>query len=163
MVNDLNIFASRDLADVNAAYSEDKKQNDGDMKTFTVNEDTFNFLNNITCIVKNIDDTDNETIETIGNKPKILYRPIFYRVNDLQNVRIRRNVTQKIGINLADYMTKVEKFKLFIDDNEIMENARNDIYVIFEINATTLADDMGTYDVMNQDDEYISSGNWSLY
>lgn len=163
MVNDLNIFASRDLADVNATYSEDKKQNNGDMKTFTVNEDTFNFLNNITCIVKNIDDTSNEAIETIGNKPKILYRPIFYRVNDLQNVRIRRNVTQKIGINLADYMTKVEKFKLFIDDNEIMENARNDIYVIFEINATTLADDMGTYDVMNQDDEYISSGNWSLY
>lgn len=163
MINDLNIFALTDIINDNKQYSEDKKQNDGDMKTFTTNDTTFNFLNNITCIVKNIDENNKDAIETIGNKPKILYRPIFYRVNDLQNVRIRKNVTQKIGINLADYMTKVETFKLYIDDNEITECGRNDIYVIFNINATLLQEEMGTYDIQNQDGEYISSGNWSIY
>ena len=73
------------------------------------------------------------------------------------------NVTQNIGINLSQYMTKVETFKLIIENTEYVEVGRNDIYVIFSIPASKLNTNSGTYDIVNQDDEYISSGNWKIY
>jgi hypothetical protein len=60
-------------------------------------------------------------------------------------------------------MTKVETFKLIIDGIEFIETGRNDIYVIFEINSAILTTSDGIYNITNQDDEYISSGNWILY
>ena len=60
-------------------------------------------------------------------------------------------------------MTKVESFKLIIGDTQYIETARNDIYVIFNINAADLTGTAGTYSITNQDDEYISSGTWQTY
>lgn len=164
MINDIDIYSLSQLQDLNNKYTISKKQNNGSMKAFTLSEDNINFLNNITCIVQNTNDNDtNNTTTSVSQKPKVLYKPIFYRVNDLQTIRLRRNVQQNIGVNLADYMTKVDTFKLVLDNGtELVETARNDIYVIFRINAGALYDN-GTYDVIDQDGEYISSGNYILY
>lgn len=161
MVNDLNIYSLSQLKSLNETYTQEKTINN-DMKTFNVSDDTVNFLNNITCIVNTTEHNDRAAVG-IDNKPKILYKPIFYRVNDLQNVKIRQNVTQNIGVNLADYMTKVETFKLWIENNEFIETARNDVYVIFSINANKLLQSSGRYDILNQDDEYISTGTYTIY
>ena len=88
---------------------------------------------------------------------------MFYRVSDLQNIQIRARVKQKIGVNLGQFMTKVETFKMSIDGKEYVEYARNDVYVIFEILASQLSSASGTYDIVNQDDEYISSGAYTVY
>ena len=161
MVNDLNIYSLSQLKSLNETYTQEKTINN-DMKTFNVSDDTVNFLNNITCIVNTTEHNDRAAVG-IDSKPKILYKPIFYRVNDLQNVKIRQNVTQNIGVNLADYMTKVETFKLWIENNEFIETARNDVYVIFSINANKLLQSSGRYDILNQDDEYISTGTYTIY
>ena len=60
-------------------------------------------------------------------------------------------------------MTKVETFKLVIEDTEYVESARNDIYVIFNINAGEIKKASGVYSILNQDDEFISTGTWVTY
>ncbi len=125
------------------------------------NDMEYNFIENIRCIVNKKRDDKNKIIRG-NNSPKILYKPIFYRVSNLQNVRIRRNVKQKIGINLAEYMTKVETFKLLLNGNEYIEYGRADAFVIFEISGNNFSSSNGAYDILNQDDEYISSGAYSL-
>ena len=127
------------------------------------NEDmnNYTFLENIRCVV-NKKTEDKEKIVKGNNSPKLLYRPIFYRASNLQNVSIRRNVKQKIGINLAEYMTKVETFKLLLNGNEYVEYGRADAFVIFEVSGNNFTSTSGMYDILNQDDEYISSGYYSL-
>ena len=85
------------------------------------------------------------------------------KVQDLQNIQIRLGVIQNIGINLSEYMTKVKLFILNIEGNNIKESSRNDIYVIFNINATILNDFTGIYNILDENFEYISSGNYTIY
>ena len=59
-------------------------------------------------------------------------------------------------------MTKVSIFKLIIDGLEISEYGRNDIYVIFEINGSDLTNTSGTYNILDYDDNFISSGTYSV-
>ena len=138
-------------ADINAV-----KNNDDDMDLTK-----FNFIDKITCVVKK-----EETTTTVGSTnltPKIIYKPVFYRVTSLQNIKIKAGLNQNIGINLSDLMTKVETFKLVIEDVEYVESARNDIYVIFNINGGQIKKTSGTYSILNQDDEFISTGVWVTY
>ena len=124
-----------------------------------------NFINNINCVItnektsKNITDIYNNTTK-LNN---ILYKPIFYKVQDLQNIKIREGVTQNIGINLVNYMTKIDTFKLVLDNKEYIESGRNEVYVIFNIPALSLDSGSGKYNIVDQDDNYISSGNWTIY
>ena len=121
----------------------------------------FNFVNNINCIVEK---PQNELKDVEVNKQqKIIFKPIFFKTQDLQNIRLRSGVTQNIGINLVNYMTKVETFKLVIEGIEFIESSRNDIYVIFNINSNLFVTSSGKYNIVTQDDEYVSSGNWVLY
>jgi len=128
------------------------------------NNGDINFIDKINCVVvKENDDNVITNTGTVYKPSKIIYQPIFYKVQQLNTIKIRKSVTQNIGINLSQYMTKVETFKLNIDGNVISEYARNDIYVLFSISGTTIYNSSGEYDITNQDDEYISSGQWSLY
>ena len=68
---------------------------------------------------------------------------------------------QKIGINLSEYMTKVSIFKLIIGENEYHEYGRNDIYVIFEVDANMIEGTTGVYHIVDASETYISSGIWS--
>jgi hypothetical protein len=132
-------------------------------KNNDMNIDNFNFINNVTCVVKNSDNAETNNLGNFSNKSHVLYKPIFYKVQDSQNISIRKNVTQNIGINLGDYLTKVEAFRLKIDTYDFYEVARNDVFVLFEINANFIKDNYGVYDITNQDDEYIMSGKYNLY
>lgn len=121
----------------------------------------FNFINNINCIIKKEEDY-NSNISSNGTN-NIIYKPIFYRTQELQNIKMRANLTQNIGINLGNYMNKVELFKIIIEGIEFVEFSRNDIYVIFSLNSNLFQASSGVYTITNQDDEYISSGKWIIY
>ena len=131
------------------------------MKEVILSKDNINFINNISCSIKK--ESEEEFTNVKRNTPKIIYRPIFYKVSDIQQLKIRRNLKQNIGVNLMNYMTKVDTFKILIDGNEIVESMRNDAYVIFSIDAKLLVSQSGSYDIITQDDEYINTGNWLLY
>lgn len=126
--------------------------------------DGFNFIDKINCTV--VEESRQNNISGEFNKPvssKIIYKPIFYRVAELQNIKIKANVKQNIGVNLSDVMTKVEAFKMIIDNIEYVETGRNDVYVLFTVNSTLFNSTGGKYTIVNQDDEFVSDGNWYLY
>ena len=122
----------------------------------------FNFIDNINCVIteeaNNVSVNNNNIINT-----KLIYKPIFYKVQDLQTIRLRQGMTQKIGVNIGEFMNKVSTFILNIGDQTIKESSRNDVFVIFEINANNIEDNTGYYNIMNEDYEYISSGNFIKY
>lgn len=118
-----------------------------------------NFYKNIVCTVK---PEIKRTEITTSNNTKIIYKPIFYKVQNLQNIEIYTGVTQNIGINLANYMSKVKTFFLNIDGKSFIETARNDMYVIFNVQANLLSSQSGKYFVSNEENEFISSGNYIL-
>ena len=121
------------------------------------------FIDKINCSVKKHDVTNETNVigGTLGNKT-IIYKTIFYKTQDFQNIKIRSNVTQKIGINLGDFMSRVSAFKLNLDGYQFVETERNENYVIFTIPATKLVSTAGTYDITNENDEYIDSGKYTV-
>lgn len=123
---------------------------------------TVKFINQVNCIVKKPEETKPQ-VNGVGGMVKMMYQPVFYRTQDLQNIRLRAGVTQSIGVNLNQWMSKVETFKILIDGLDIAEQGRNDIYVLFKINAAMLTSGSGRYNIVTQDDEYISSGEWILF
>ena len=127
----------------------------------------FNFIDNINCIITDEESSEKEKINlgTSNNivNTKLIYKPIFYKVQDLQTIRLRQGMTQKIGINIGEFMNKVNTFILNIEDQTIRESSRNDVFVIFEINANNIENDTGYYNIMNENLEYISSGNFIKY
>jgi hypothetical protein len=152
------------ISDTNIYKLKTLEQKSKDMVEINLTETSSNtplFINKINCVIKK------EATEASGyktsNTPRVLYKPYFYKVQDLQNIYLRSALIQNIGINLNEYMTKVETFKLSIENLIYVEIGRNDAYVIFRINAAELANTGGRYDIFNQDDEYISSGQYTLY
>lgn len=121
----------------------------------------FNFINNINCtVVKN--STDNQQIQIKSSGAKVIYRPIFFKTAELQHTSIINGLNQNVGINLSEYMTKVNTFKMVIDGQTFVEYGRNDIFVIFNIDANKINTTTGSYHILNQDDEYISSGTYTI-
>jgi hypothetical protein len=124
--------------------------------------DKVKFYDKIVCNVLINKDEKNTNINKNSNT-NIIYKPIFYKTNDLQNIKIQSGVSQNIGINLSNYMSKVNTFYIVINGVKFIETGRNDIYVIFNVQANKLQNKTGgSYYVTNEDDEYISSGNWSI-
>lgn len=133
-----------------------------DMKEIKLNKDNINFINKINCIINKQDNNSNSNIIVKNsNSQRVIYKPIFYKVQDLQNIKLVKGITQNVGINLVNYMTKVDTFKLTIDGLELTEVGRNDIFVIFNINSNNLQNMTGTYNILTDSGEYISSGNYT--
>ena len=127
----------------------------------TTNSNKFNFVNQINCIIKNNDKSNNTRI---NNDPEInmIYKPIFFATNKLNNVNIKVMQNQNIGIDLQEYMSKVSQFIMTLDGKTYYEIGRNSVFVLFNINAKELKENEGTYEIYNQDHEYITYGQWSI-
>ena len=150
------------INDINTSTVYYKNQNNLINENFMDIKTGFNLIDKFNCIIKE-EDTHINTINNLDNNTKIIYKPIFYKVQELQNLKIRKGVVQNIGINLGEYMSKVNLFILNINNISIRENSRNDYYVIFNIDANLLENTSGTYNILNSEFDYISSGNYSLY
>lgn len=155
-----NYFADKEIDDKDTIVNDliDSFENESDINNLLNN---VNFINTMKCIVNKKDTTS--TVTPFNKDQRIIIKPVFYKVNDLQNISIRNGVSQNIGINLAEYMVKVETFKMVIGGKEIVEYGRNDIFVIFNIDANDIDGDSGSYNITNEDGEYISSGKWVKY
>jgi hypothetical protein len=84
-------------------------------------------------------------------------------VKDLQQIKLKNGITQNVGLNLSDIISKADTFKIVLENIEFPEVARNDAYVIFKVNSQQLKNTSGQYNLLNQDDEYISDGTWYIY
>ena len=104
--------------------------------------------------------------DNLGNnglsKTQIIYKPIFYKVQTAQLIKLKYQQVQNIGLDLHEYMSKVDMFMLSLDGTVYKEIGRNANYVLFNINALTLSETSGTYQIYNQDSEYITYGAWTV-
>lgn len=125
----------------------------------------FNLLSNIRVNIVTPAPQASVTTQKLAGA-RVIYRPVFYKTHDTTTVKLKYGLTQNIGVNLMDWMTKVETFKMLINGVTVIESARNDNYVIFNIDANKVlasaAVSSGEYHLLNQDDEYITSGAWSV-
>lgn len=121
-----------------------------------------NFVNNVNCSIKKLDDVKDNISASGLNKTQIIYKPIFYKVQTAQSIKLKYQQTQNIAIDLHEYMSKVDLFMITLNNNTYKEIGRNANYVIFTINANNLSENSGTYQIYNQDSEYITYGSWSI-
>ena len=134
-----------------------KKETDID----DMNKENFNFISNMNCrIVKNND--DKQQIQKNSVRPRIIYKPIFFKVQDLQNIVLRSNMSQNIGISLSSYVNKVDEFILSIGENKWHESSRTSSFVIFNVNSKLIKEATGKYDILTSDNEYLSTGNYTI-
>ena len=134
-----------------------KKETDID----DMNKENFNFISNMNCrIVKSND--DNQQIQKNSVQPRIIYKPIFFKVQDLQNIVLRSNMSQNIGISLSSYLNKVDEFILSIGENKWHESSRTSSFVIFNVNSKLIKEATGKYDILTSDNEYLSTGNYTI-
>lgn len=123
----------------------------------------FNFIDKVNCVIKRESEDKSSINYNTKNTPRVIYRPIFFKASELQNLQIKQGFVQNIGINLSEYMTKVDSFNLVIGDTvNLVEYARNDIYVIFKLDSNAITNLTGQYHITNQDGEYISSGKYTV-
>ena len=134
-----------------------KKETDID----DMNKENFNFISNMNCrIVKNND--NKQQIQKNSVQPRIIYKPIFFKVQDLQNIVLRSNMSQNIGISLSSYVNKVDEFILSIGENKWHESSRTSSFVIFNVNSKLIKEATGKYDILTSDNEYLSTGNYTI-
>lgn len=134
-----------------------KKETDID----DMNKENFNFISNMNCrIVKSND--DKQQIQKNSVQPRIIYKPIFFKVQELQNIVLRSNMSQNIGISLSSYVNKVDEFILSIGENKWHESSRTSSFVIFNINSKLINEATGKYDILTSENEYISTGNYTI-
>lgn len=134
-----------------------KKETDID----DMNKENFNFISNMNCrIVKSND--DKQQIQKNSVQPRIIYKPIFFKVQDLQNITLRSNMSQNIGISLSSYVNKVDEFILSIGENKWHESSRTSSFVIFNVNSKLINEATGKYDILTSDNEYLSTGNYTI-
>lgn len=134
-----------------------KKETDID----DMNKENFNFISNMNCrIVKSND--DKQQIQKNSVQPRIIYKPIFFKVQDLQNIVLRSNMSQNIGISLSSYVNKVDEFILSIGENKWHESSRTSSFVIFNVNSKLIKEATGKYDILTSDNEYLSTGNYTI-
>lgn len=134
-----------------------KKETDID----DMNKENFNFISNMNCrIVKSND--DKQQIQKNSVQPRIIYKPIFFKVQDLQNIVFRSNMSQNIGISLSSYVNKVDEFILSIGENKWHESSRTSSFVIFNVNSKLIKEATGKYDILTSDNEYLSTGNYTI-
>lgn len=134
-----------------------KKETDID----DMNKENFNFISNMNCrIVKSND--NKQQIQKNSVQPRIIYKPIFFKVQDLQNIILRSNMSQNIGISLSSYVNKVDEFILSIGENKWHESSRTSSFVIFNVNSKLIKEATGKYDILTSDNEYLSTGNYTI-
>lgn len=152
LINDLNVYRLNTLSSINKKIE--------DMNVIDLANNKVNFINTIKCVVNKESNNVSDVKKTYNQK--IIFKPIFYKVKDLQSLSLRPNINQNIAINLSEYLGKVETFKLLIDNKEYVEIGRNNIFVIFKINSNDLSETSGSYNITDDSGNYISSGKWSI-
>lgn len=120
-------------------------------------------LNNVDMNVYNINAVNQiktNVIKTTHNQKGMNHiKPIFYRTVEASSIVIHPEVTEIICINLDRYNHLVDRFILSVGGVQIPEYGRNNNGVLFRLVQTTMKG-QGTYYVLNQDSELITSGKY---
>lgn len=90
-------------------------------------------------------------------------KPVYYRVRELSHLVIHPAVTENICLNLDKYKYLVDTFILKVEGVNFVETSRNPNGVVFKVIGNSLPNmiQSGTYYILNQDGELISTGKYT--
>ena len=89
-------------------------------------------------------------------------KPIFVKVQDTDTIRLHRNVTENISINLDAYKNKVSSFVIKIGDMNYYEIGRINSGIVFKIVGSNLPENDGIYYILNESGELVTSGKYNV-
>lgn len=92
-----------------------------------------------------------------------IIKPVFFRTQQIGNIIIHPDVTEQVCINLDNYKSKVDSFIIKIEGVNFVEYGRNNSGIIFKITGQSLPGSVqsGTYYILNQDSEVVTSGKYT--
>lgn len=98
-----------------------------------------------------------------NNSKSNIIIPTFYRVRDLGQVIIHPEVTENVCINLDNYKSKVKSFVMKVEGVNFKEIGTTSSGTIFKVVGSMLPrnNQSGTFYIMNQDGELITTGKYT--
>lgn len=126
------------------------------LQNLDMNYYSINAVNKTENIIKHFDYVSQDSKSNI-------VQPIFYQTQPLSSLTIHRSVNENIAINLDQYKSKVKRFKLKIGNALVYEAGRVKTGIIFIVKANQIAgiDSAGVYYVLNENNDVITSGNYT--
>lgn len=117
-------------------------------------------INRPRFINKTIQNVVEMTAQT-DSKSNII-QPVFFRSRELASIIVHPAVTENICINLDAYKASVERFYIKIEGVAFYEIGRTESGVIFKISGNMLPGQLtnGTYYILNQDAELVTTGKY---
>ena len=95
------------------------------------------------------------------SKSNIL-QPVFFRAIETRDIIIHPAVTETISLNLDTYKSKVDTFKIRIEEIDFIESGRVANGVLFKIFGNKLPKKLssGVYYILNESNELVTSGKY---
>ena len=112
--------------------------------------------------VVNIIKNEIVNVERPSERTSNMIKPIYIKTQEAGSIRLHPSVNENIVINLDAYKNQVESFLLKIGDTNYYEIGRVNAGIIFKIVGSSLPAENGTYYVLNQDGDLITTGNYTL-
>lgn len=101
------------------------------------------------------------TLERPNEYKSNIVKPVFVKVQEVDNIRIHKSVTENICINLDAYKNKVSSFILKIGDNNFYEIGRINSGIVFKVIGTNIQLDNGYYYILNNEGELVTTGKFT--
>lgn len=112
--------------------------------------------------VVNIINNEIVSVERPNEYNSNILKPIFIKVQEADKIRLHRNVTENIVINLDAYKNKVDVFVLKIKETNFYEIARVNSGIVFKVIGTNLPEEDGVYYIVNNEGELVTTGNYTI-
>lgn len=112
--------------------------------------------------VVNIINNEIVSVERPNEYNSNILKPIFIKVQEADKIRLHRNVTENIVINLDAYKNKVDVFVLKIGETNFYEIARVNSGIVFKVIGTNLPEEDGVYYIVNNEGELVTTGNYTI-
>lgn len=102
-------------------------------------------------------------IERPNDSKSNIIQPVFFKVKDAEILTLHPAVTENICINLDDYKSKVDTFILQIDNCKFTQIGANNYGILFKIIGNKLSAELqsGTYYILNEDSELVTTGKFN--
>ena len=101
------------------------------------------------------------TLERPNEYKSNIVKPVFVKVQEADNIRIHKSVTENICINLDAYKNKVSSFVLKIGNTNFYEIGRINSGIVFKVIGTNIQLDNGYYYILNNEGELVTTGKFT--
>lgn len=91
-----------------------------------------------------------------------IIKPVFFKVQNADSIKLHKGVTENICINLDAYKNKVDAFILKIGDMNFLEIGRINTGIIFKVINVQSEEGAGIYNILDNNGELVTTGNYVI-